>query len=75
MNRNFDQTWQTLRKGIAPAPEDAWIRVGMDSGGIAAGAERLFEHITREVASAPGYGSPCFASAPMVMHLPIRSSK
>jgi NADP-reducing hydrogenase subunit HndC len=52
MNRNFDQTWQTLRKGIAPAPEDAWIRVGMDSGGIAAGAERLFELITSELASA-----------------------
>jgi len=51
MTGNFDQTWQSLRKGIAPAPEEPWIRVGMDSGGIAAGAERLFEQLTREIAA------------------------
>ncbi len=52
MNPTFDQTWQAVRNGIITAPQEAWIRVGMDSGGIAAGAERLFEHLTRDAATA-----------------------
>lgn len=34
---------QRLKKGISAGPGDAWIRIGMDSGGIAAGAEQLQE--------------------------------
>ena len=52
MNTNFEQTWQSLRAGIPTQSDDSWIRVGMDSGGIAAGAERLFELLERELSAA-----------------------
>jgi NADH:ubiquinone oxidoreductase subunit F (NADH-binding)/(2Fe-2S) ferredoxin len=57
MNKPVDAAWKQLRDGCAAAPQDAWIRVGMDSGGIAAGAERLFERLAREVAAA-GHAVP-----------------
>lgn len=52
MNRNFNQIWQTLRADVPTGTEGSWIRVGMDSGGIAAGAERLFDKLTAEVEAA-----------------------
>ena len=52
MKRNFTTTWQTLRNDSARPPEQAWIRVGMDTGGIAAGAERLFDQLLAAVAKA-----------------------
>jgi len=68
MNKTFAKIWQTLRNDSARTPDLAWLRVGMDSGGIAAGAERLFDRLITEVATAgpdlpvrPG-GSHRFAS-------------
>ena len=52
MNRNFAKTWETLRQGINTTQEDTWIRVGMDSGGIAAGAERLCEELVDQAVAA-----------------------
>ena len=52
MNTTFAKTWQTLRNDSARSPELTWLRVGMDSGGIAAGAERLFDRLITEVATA-----------------------
>ncbi len=52
MKKNFTTTWQTLRNDSARSPEQAWIRVGMDTGGIAAGAERLFDQLVTAVGKA-----------------------
>jgi len=52
MNKTFAKIWQTLRNDSARTPDLAWLRVGMDSGGIAAGAERLFDRLITEVATA-----------------------
>ncbi len=52
MKKNFTTTWQTLRNDSARPPGQAWIRVGMDTGGIAAGAERLFEQLIAAVGKA-----------------------
>lgn len=52
MKKNFTTTWQTLRNDSARPPEQAWIRVGMDTGGIAAGAERLFDQLLAAVGKA-----------------------
>jgi NADH:ubiquinone oxidoreductase subunit F (NADH-binding)/(2Fe-2S) ferredoxin len=52
MNQTFAKTWQTLRNDSARSPEQNWVRVGMDSGGIAAGAERLYDRLLAEVAKA-----------------------
>jgi NADH:ubiquinone oxidoreductase subunit F (NADH-binding)/(2Fe-2S) ferredoxin len=52
MKKNFTTTWQTLRNDSARPPGQAWIRVGMDTGGIAAGAERLFDQLLAAVAKA-----------------------
>lgn len=50
--QSFTQAWQTLRNDCARPPEGSWIRVGMDTGGIAAGAQRLFDQLLAEVATA-----------------------
>jgi NADP-reducing hydrogenase subunit HndC len=52
MKKNFTTTWQTLRNDSARPPGQAWIRVGMDTGGIAAGAERLFDQLLAAVGKA-----------------------
>jgi NADH:ubiquinone oxidoreductase subunit F (NADH-binding)/(2Fe-2S) ferredoxin len=52
MNNQSAKLWETLRTGLTTPPEDSWIRVGMDSGGIAAGAERLIEKLAAEAATA-----------------------
>jgi NADP-reducing hydrogenase subunit HndC len=52
MKTTFAKAWQTLRNNCARTPDDTWIRVGMDSGGIAAGADRLFDRLITEVAAA-----------------------
>ena len=52
MKRNFTTTWQTLRNDSARPPGESWIRVGMDTGGIAAGAERLFDQLLAAIGTA-----------------------
>jgi len=52
MKKSFTTIWQSLRNDSACPPEQAWIRVGMDTGGIAAGAERLFEHLLAAIGQA-----------------------
>ncbi len=44
----YEQALQKLRKGIPDKRTGQWIQVGMDSGGIAAGAERLFRFFQKE---------------------------
>ncbi|MFP4165537.1 MAG: NADH-ubiquinone oxidoreductase-F iron-sulfur binding region domain-containing protein [Opitutales bacterium] len=43
---------QSLHQGVPQASEDAWVKVGLDTGGIAAGADRMFAMIEEEVNAA-----------------------
>lgn len=47
-----EETWRQLNEAAARPEPAAWIRVGMDSGGIAAGAARLHDQLLAAVSDA-----------------------
>jgi len=51
-DETYQNTLRQLREGLGDGPGENWIRIGMDSGGIAAGAEQLREVLEREVGTA-----------------------
>ena len=44
------ERFEQMVQGLRSDPPPSWIRVGMDTGGIAAGSDRLFDHLRQECA-------------------------
>jgi NADP-reducing hydrogenase subunit HndC len=57
MKSRIETAWENLKAAAGAGPGDEWIRVGMDTGGIAAGADVLLDKLVEEL-SAAGRGIP-----------------
>ena len=63
MSTNHESAWETMREACAGTTPPAWVRVGMDSGGIAAGAERVLECLQNGVDEAGLDAAVCRAGS------------
>ncbi len=52
INRQVKEEFERMLGNVGEEPAGSWVRVGMDTGGIAAGADRLFTQLREECAEA-----------------------
>ena len=52
INRRIKEEFERMLRGVGEGPPGTWVRVGMDTGGIAAGADRLFAQLREACAEA-----------------------